>query len=662
MNRRNAGWLVGGLLCFGMWMLARPASAAGLEDFKLARAVPSDVTIILHSRGHAGRKFVDEQMTRVWAAIEKQKFENDFKRLLKSAVEPVETAPSGDDAEGAKAKDPAAQFDEHWDKIAGPAGRVKWSELGKRECALALRFGQPMPEVLVLLMPPEDQVAADYEALTAMAKNIAELSEGQVLYAAEGQGDAVMAKLSMKDQMAPVPVALTLARQKDVILVGIGTALVEQSLALLSGQTDAGVKTFITTDRCKEALKRLPAPTDGFYFLDVARLMKEGRGWIDFAAAAAAGPAGEGGEPPQEVKAVRAAVDQIDLWDYVAGTGATEGMKTTAQQVTALRSEAKDRPLYKAFYGQKPLKDALKYVPQDAGSVMVTNGIDFQALYRAITDFIRKEIPEGESALKEWDAKQEELNFNVEKDLLAWVGGGFSSFSVSRGSFNQDWLFMVDVRDDTAATKTIADLTARMSEAAGKQGPMIDDANIEGAEGFKVLVMPPMFAMMGIGQPTFGVKDGRLFVGSNPKVITLALEVGSGKAPNFTKSEKFQKEGLPLPDNATSYQFSDLTKWGEQVSTALGMVGMLPMTMPQIQKEPAVGALLRIVPKLGNVAKQINFWKSTCSVSTFENGVTVTKTVMNYQEPPKPKAPATDEKADDGGKKAESPGGKAEEK
>jgi len=169
----------------------------------------------------------------------------------------------------------------------------------------------------------------------------------------------------------------------------------------------------------------------------------------------------------------------------------------------------------------------------------------------------------------------------------------------------------------------------------------VEDAQIEGADGFKRIMLPAMLAMLpGLGKPVLGIKAGHLFVANSPEAVKAALEVGAGKGDNFTKSERFKKEGLPLGENVTAFTFKDLTKLGDELAQSFAMVGIMQMMMPpEAAKDPAVVTLLSVINKIGRVVKTLDFYRSSCSMTTFDGKASLTKEVTNYQEPPKPKAP-----------------------
>jgi hypothetical protein len=629
---RTDNWRTRGCLAIVLLAMAWPVRAKGVEDFKLSQAIPADAMLVVQCREHAGRAFVNEQCERVWAAVEKQGFDRDFKRLLRGMIKQQD----GDlDA-----------FDAQWQQMADLLATVTWSELAAREFAFAIKLGLPMgADFVVLLMPPADQVGKNFDALGGLLKQLVSMAPPEMLaLASEGEGEIAMHRVSVAGQIPPI--SLTLARQKDVIVIGFGS-LVDQSLALLSGEAQGAGATLASTERFKLALGKLPPPQDSFFYMDFQRWFGQVRGFTQMAAAAAGASDEPTTQPTTDAVEINPAaflpklIDELDIFDYIASVESTAGMKTDKVEVAAVREEGKSRALFKLLYGNPPLREPLKYVPKDATSVSVGSGPDLAALYKAALDFVKREIPDGQALLDVWTAKQQELNFDVEQDLLTWFTGSYVQFtSQARGAYVSDWLLMFPVRDDAKAQKTLDDLLARANELGQQhQQFMFDEPRDPELAGFKVFVQP-LLAML-IGQPVIGVKAGHLFVGSSEKIVQTALKTGTGEQDNFTKSERFAAEGLPLGENVTAFSFEDQTKYGEELGQMLSMVGgLLPLLPAEVQKDPTVTTILSVVTKIGRVAKQLNFYRSTCEVETFDGQVNVTKSVTHYQEPPK-KAPET---------------------
>lgn len=168
-----------------------------------------------------------------------------------------------------------------------------------------------------------------------------------------------------------------------------------------------------------------------------------------------------------------------------------------------------------------------------------------------------------------------------------------------------------------------------------------------GATGFKRVILPPMFMMIpGIGRPIYGVKDGKLWLANGPEIVTVGLAVADGSAETFEKNERYVEEGLPIKGPVTAFAFNDLTTLGEELSQMFALAGMIPAMGAQlgpIAKDPVFMNIMSMVSKVGNVVKKLDFFKSSCTIKTFDKGVERSTTVTHYQEPPKPKAtkPAT---------------------
>ncbi len=628
MNRK-ADWLRNGLTALGLVVMALPSHAGGIDDFQLTRAIPADAMVAVHTRDHAGRAFISEQMERVWAAVGKQRFDRDIKRLFGGAL----AVPEAD----------AESFDEHWQQLRDLAAGVVWSRLGERESAFALKLA-PLPigaEFVVLMMPPEEQLDDDFQGLAALLQGLAAMApEGTFAHTTEGEGKNVIHRLAV---VGPIPMGVTLARQGDVVLIGWGTSMVEQSLALLRGESDPATAALRSTERFQQAFKRLPPPSDSLHFIDLARLAAQLRQFAQFAVALNQVPATQPGEQPvSKLGFLVPLLDTFDLWEYVAGVATTDGMKTTCENITVLRADARSRPLRQVLYGNKPVRDLLKYVPKEATGVSAGSGLDLGALYQVVIDFVGKHVTGGKDFVATWnEMKQTELPIDIEADLLSWIAGGYVSFTANiRSPYVQEHVFIIDVADEAKAAAGLEKTTAAINGLLMPQDGGVEDAGLEGAEGFKRVILPGIFAMIpGLGRPVYGLKDGKLLLGNGPEIVTASLAVAAGERESFAQSERFRTEGLALPDDVMSFSFKDLTKYGEELGQMLSMAGIARMFMPpEVARDPTLITALSIVSKIGRVARELNFYQSECSVTTTDGRLIVTKSVTHYREPPRPPA------------------------
>ena len=654
-------------------LAALPAVADGINDFTLTKAIPADVFVAAHSRSHEGMEFLNQQFKRVWDEVEAVRFDRDIKRFFKAIQQ--EGLPPGTEPEG---------FEEWWQQISDLATAVDWAALGKREFAMGVKQTFPVGEIVLLFMPPQDKVKESFEGLSGVAKTIVGFNPQLFqLNTQELDGDVIHTVTIVP---APFPMVFTIANHGDVILVAFGPTIAEQSLALLRGEPG---ECFANSARFQEAFKKLPPPTDAFSFVDMAKFFKQFRAFVDQATqlvlaeamppepapaeTPAQEPAAEGEETPAPETAQAAAPDQaaqmkmwvalpgkildeMDVLDYIAEVSITKDKLTTTETIAALRDDAKNRALYKIITNNKPLAEPLKYIPENASEFTVTSGVDLKVFWETLVRIIREDTPFGQEFLAQLESIKTEFGWDIEKDVFGWIGGGFQSFSIEGPTSyaTGEFMFMLSVTDDAKAREILNRLLEMLTPLLAGQNGSIVDAEIQGAEGFKTIVYP-MLAIAGLSKPTVGIKDGWLFFGSSPTVIKTAFDVAAGQIPNFSKNERFQKEGLTPKGNVTALSFKDLTKIGEQIGGVLQILPLMTMGMPDIMKDPKMQTMMSVVSKIGRVVRKLDFFQSSSAMTTFDGKLFHTKNITTYREPPAPPTkpiPATQENQ---------PGGETEE-
>lgn len=631
MNRTGLMRVVG--LMAACMAASTMAWASGVEDFSLLKAVPADACWAIASRDHAGKEFINKQVARVMEAVEKAKFDQIVKRGIRLQME----------KEGHSVED----FDAHWQKIADLIGGVEWSTLGQREYASGIKLGPPTApfEFISLMKPAADKLKGDFDGLVAIFKSVSEFSGGALALTSEGAGDAAIHKLTLTGAPTPFPIVVTLALQKEVILVGFGSSMPEQALALLKGEKGSSIA---TSPRFKEAVSKVAAPTDMVMFLDNAKMMGQIRLLVDEIMKMI--PDAEPGNPEAaQMAAVKKlpgkVFDLVDMCDMVAATATTQGMKTTTEACTIFREDAKNRALYQIMYGGKSLADPLKFVPKNAGNFSVSSGWDLAPLYPTITKFVKENIPDGAAGITQFEEMAKAQNIDVEKDILGWIGGGMVNFSIPGPTSYApgDFAFLLQVKDEKKANEMIDRLLAAVEPMMGARGGAVTDAEVEGAPGFKAISIPQM-QLVGIGKIVIGVHGGWLMVTSGPKIVASVVAVSGGKEANVSTNERFSKEGLKAEKNTRSISFSDMSKFGDELSQMLSMANMIQMAIPpEAQKEPMVAVMLSVLTKLPPIVRKIDFLQSSASVSTFDGKMELSRSVMNYREPP---APSTAPKAE----------------
>lgn len=621
---RNRRFLCGVVVALAAVLPLAPARAA--DDFTLRSAIPSDVYLSVNTRSHEGQAWLNSQFERLWKEVEAARFDRDFKRMFKALAQKGGTTPEA--------------FDEQWQKMMDLCTAVDWSGLAKREYAMGLRLGFPTVEFTCLFMPAADKTKETFDALGGMTKTLVGMAGEELKLDTEESGDLTVHRVTAPS--APFPLGIMLARHKDVIIFAFGPQIGEQTLALLKGGPDA--KPLASTPRYQEALKKLPAGKDAAIFVDVARLMTQVRdlwGKVQPMIANNAPPEGspDRAQFDKAMKIPGKLIDAADMFEFGATVRTTDGMKSNEQGITVLRDDAKSHAFYGFLFGNPPLADPYKYIPATATSFSAGSGVNLLALWKWAIDFIKTDVPEGEQALEELANAEKEMNLSIENDVLSWIDGGYCSFEVAgptpASPGNSAW--MLRVKDEAKAKAMLDRIVTQVKPMMGQNGTL-DDAGIDGAPGFTTLNMPQL-AMLGSVKPTFGVKDGWLFLASSPTAVTLALDTGAGKSDNITKNERFKKEGIAPASGAVSVSYSDLTQFGEQMGQMLAMVPMVSMFSPEIGKDPVASSVLSMIGKVGRVVKKLDFLQSKASQTTFDGKTISVKTIVNYREPPAPITP-----------------------
>ena len=610
---------------------------AGVEQFRLIKAIPADAYLTIHARQHAGMEFLEQQYARLWAELEKSRIDVNIKQVFKTLA--VNNGATPED------------FESTWQKLVDLYTAVDWPSLGDREYAAAMRMGFPAVEFVSLMMPPKDEVAASFDGLTAIVRELAAMSGGQVQVQTEGQGAHVVHKISAGGGAA-MPMGLTLAREGEVILVGFGNTLPEQTLALLRGEDG---ESMADNPRFRAALARLPEPGESLSFFDASRMWAQMRTFvnrtIDLAAQSQSISAEAEGESGQDQaqqqteqlhKLANAALNELDIFEYTAEVSNTQGLRTRCESIAVLKDDGQQKILYKVLYGNGTLSEPLKFVPKEASDFTVSAGINLQALYEGLAHFIETFVPNGkaqfEQALAQFNAA---TGLDLEQDVVGWIGGGFQSISVPGPTAysNSDWIMMLSVRNEAKAREMIDRLFAAIQPMVQQQQGVIAGEQIEGTEGFRSVTLPQL-VMFGLNKPTLGINDGWLFFASSPEMVRRILDTSTGKAPNVAASERFRKEGLMPEGHVLSVSFTDLTGLGQQLAQMLGMFGLAQMALPpEAAANPAVRALLGIPPKLARVARKLDFLQSKASVTTLDGKLVRTRSVVNYRKPPEPRRP-----------------------
>ena len=347
--------------------------------------------------------------------------------------------------------------------------------------------------------------------------------------------------------------------------------------------------------------------------------------------------------------------DAVGVLDYVAAVESTDGYATRTESVAALVPDAKSRRIYPVLSGKKPLTEFDRFLPQETASFSVSSGFSPQALYQFLEDSIRQLGAPGEDLLANWTEVQKQIGVSVQKDILAWIDGGFISVALSDGR-GSVWLLKV-TDEQVAREKVSAAITffsAELPDVVAKNpglAPLalmsslyttpLEREELRGFENIHFAMLP---------QPAvWGVADGYLVVASSADAAALCLETARGRHPSIRKNARAMAEAL-LPDGPfTSVSLTDERSFGEELAKGIGMVGMvggmLGPVMPDPKARLVLTKLTSMLTKLTPVARKIDFYKSTASLTVSDGQKWHTRGVTHYVSPAERRAKSASQPA-----------------
>jgi hypothetical protein len=236
--------------------------------------------------------------------------------------------------------------------------------------------------------------------------------------------------------------------------------------------------------------------------------------------------------------------------------------------------------------------------------------------------------------------------FDVQRDFFAWFQGDTIAITLAgRGEF----VLMFKVADEQLAHEKVSAALESLAAAfvsLASQNPGLamlaftrEPAEHESLPGFENL------RFMTSPQPlVWGVADGYLVFGSSAETAALCLDTGRGKHPNIRQNERFAKEALIPAAPFTSVTYTDQTKLGEQIAaviSAIGMSsGMASLAIPEPEVRNVVARITTMLGKLIPVARKIDFFKSTSTLTTFDGLNWRTEQLTHYVSPPPAPQPA----------------------
>lgn len=583
----------------------------------IVKAIPDNAYMVVHAVNNPEREAIEDLWNPVIKAVCDANIHKDIIDMLMGIM------PPSDQAEFQQVLDTAIPLFEG----------VEWGAMVSKEFIYSSQMALPVADYLFIMRGDKDKVEQNITGLKAILDTISALAPEFLVLTEEKIHDMKAWKLDIKGSNPPFNV--TMATKDDLIVASWGgTSLVTTVLDKLAGKSEA--KSLVDTERYKKSISKLPKAEDVVTFVDIDGIFSPIREFVNVTlkAEAAQDPEGE-----LVISIINKIMNMFDIMDYLGAVELTDKNQVFAHTAMYMKDGYEASPISKIFCNQKPVEKFERFVPKEALSMSVGATIDMMAMYNLILDIIKTDVPDGENMLLMWKGIQDQIGFHPDKDLFGLIGDTYTAVSLPQFKPNPmgggDGVFLLAVTDEAAAKaqleRGINALDALVKQA--QQMIMIKDVEIAGTTGFKSVTHPMMMAML---NPVFGVHDGHLIIGTCADAVKMCINTAKGEHPSIMENDRFMKEGLTSKENLYSISFTDKSKLGEELGQAIQMMSMMVSmaSAGMAQEEPEMGKVMvgfgKILGRLGPIVSRIDFYSSSGSITTCDDGVTITSAVTTY--------------------------------
>lgn len=596
------------------------------ERFTLGRFIPDDVWLYIHAVQTPESKWIDEQWSRVGQALRDSGVVTDVLNLVLSFT-PAE-----------ERQELEERIRSSWDMISA----VSWSDIFQGgEFAFAERGSMTSYgyDYLLLSRSSPERAEANYQALVRIMQHIGSATPRVRVASQEVLGTPTQVLFLSGSELGSPGMRLTIFRKNDVLVLVTGKQSVRDVLRRLDG--DRSARSIADLPRFRSALEKVPPPQTMVTYGDIAMLMRD-------IAAQMRGeklPAPPGRRPQALDQAVHV-VEQFNIFDYFVSSTRITDRRQITESYGALQKGKEDQRFARILTDRKSFETYDRFIPETATSFSLNGLINFERLYHGILGYLREEMPQGPEMIDKWNAILAQVGFDPQRDLFDWWSGEIISISLPAAMITpmsrEDFVLMIRVKDSELAARKVNALLDSAASLLRNHGQMLmlQPAKVQG-DGFRQITHPMLTLLM---QPVVGVHDGWLWVSSSPAAINRCLNVAKGEAPSIRKNPRYTLEGIVPDGPCDSVFFTDMSRFGEELSEAVGMIGivagMLPMFNVRIHAEELPGGkdpmklfqqAVGIAAKLGPVLREIDFYSSHSGVSRFDGSAWREQRCMVYK-------------------------------
>ncbi len=345
-------------------------------------------------------------------------------------------------------------------------------------------------------------------------------------------------------------------------------------------------------------------------------------------------------------------MESAGIIDYVATSEHTVGATVFQNKTTALVADAESRAIYPILAKNQSTSSFDRFLPVETEAYSVSRTIDTVALFRLIRNVVLSMGPTGKEIVAAWQKGQDFLGLELGPEIFAWIGGSFTHLTLAdaKGS-----VWLVEVSDEEAARAGLAATQNFLTETLPVllRKAVMETPAMAGLLGLGIRVTPStheklegfLSASLAVSPQalTIGIAEGHLILGTSAESIVLCLETARGEHPNVHENKTLASEALFPEGPFSSVTYKDKRGFGEEMATGLGVVsmvgGMMAAMVPDPQVKPVLTKLTSLMSRIAPVVREIDFYRSVATRTTFDGHVWRSERVTHYEPPPVVESP-----------------------
>lgn len=606
-----------GIIALLAGLVVAPATANDLRE-----AIPNDCFVAVWGKHNPERDYQKQYQQAIWQTIEETKIVEKFMSAL----------------QGNMSEQEVAQFEQVQAVLKGIAEPINWDAVGNvKETVYCQKLEGPMSQHLLMMKMPDNGAQSLVDAVKKALALVEQASQGQVSAETETIEGVDFVTLGLPPE---VPVRPYIAATKDGMFVfTTSKSLVQQAMKLLANPSSASK---FDDARVKEALAELPKAEDSIAFFDGQLFFKQMNQIPDYVRQMSGGDE----DAARVMELVEEILEEVAVLDYEVTVEYTEKFQNRSATYGKMMEGYESKLAGKMAMSGKPFGNWNKWVPSNAKAYSLSTGASLHPLYAWMMEEIPEHFPEAEQGIAQFEAIQEQIGIDIDKDILqAFTGKSVSvtmpgdTMSPLGMPMDQSVMFV-----RCAKPEKIKELMARGIEMLNgmeqlQQMGGINMEAIEGMEGFETLSAGPL-AQMGV-KPVVGFKEGWMVFGSDADAVKKVMETRNGSGDTIVDSEVFKSFNLPIRGPVTSVSYVNSGENTRAAAQTLNQVGgMLPMIMGMaggnIDKDAMAKAqkFLALLPSVARIIKKFDFYDKTLTVTQPGSGSTYKRhTVTLIKQP-----------------------------